>query len=250
MLLCPNGSKTGLNWISNVGNRRKELTVQIYTLCTHYFRHFLTLFCPSSRIQYGSDEGRHSIWDFVELRPKLGRWWGLQHLLLYAAVWRPAMVAGKSLLKYFYRFGQVLRKYSIWDFVELRPKLGRWWRLQHLLLYPAVGCPEMVAGKSLLKYFYRFGQILWKFMTLVIKINPADPSVQYTIDRHTGGQSTDVPGYVWRTTGGTIGGYPPSNRPGLQETSFCIQQSLSTHSTLKVGLLPLSCWIAPSPPGQ
>ena len=134
MLLCPNGSKTGLNWISNVGNRRKELTVQIYTLCTHYFRHFLTLFCPSSRIQYGSDEGRHSIWDFV----------------------------------------------------ELRPKLGRWWRLQHLLLYPAVGRPEMVAGKSLLKYFYRFGQILWKFMTLVIKINPADPSVQYTIDRHTG----------------------------------------------------------------
>ena len=198
MLLCPNGSKTGLNWISNVGNRRKELTVQIYTLCTHYFRHFLTLFCPSSRIQYGSDEGRHSIWDFVELRPKLGRWWGLQHLLLYAAVWRPAMVAGKSLLK----------------------------------------------------YFYRFGQILWKFMTLVIKINAADPSVQYTIDRHTGGQSTNVPGYVWRTTGGTIGGYPPSNRPGLQETSFCIQQSLSTHSTLKVGLLPLSCWIAPSPPGQ
>ena len=72
----------------------------IHILCTDYFRHFLTLVCPSSRIQYGSDEGRHSIWDFVELRPKLGRWWGLQHLLLYAAVGRPEMVAGKSLLKY------------------------------------------------------------------------------------------------------------------------------------------------------
>ena len=55
----------------------------------------LTFVFPLSRIQYGSDEGRHSIWDFVELRPKLGRWWRLKHLLLYTSIWCSTMVAGK-----------------------------------------------------------------------------------------------------------------------------------------------------------
>ena len=58
---------------------------------------FLTHQCSfsPSRIQYGSHEGRHSIRDPVELRPKLGRWWGLKHLLLYAPIRRSAMVASE-----------------------------------------------------------------------------------------------------------------------------------------------------------